>query len=91
MDSPASMANALILVLKLAPPAMIALVKFTLLAKILTSFSEMLKGLNKKPMMELMPMPMQVLKVMVSSADSTAFLSNTHTERMCGDNNSNLE
>jgi len=84
MDSPASMANALILVLKPAPLAMIALVKFTLLAKILTSFSEMLKGLNKKPMM-LMPIPMQVLKVMASSADSTAFLSNTHTERMCGE------
>ena len=32
-----------------------------------------------------MPIPMQVLKVMASSADSTAFLSNTHTERMCGE------
>jgi hypothetical protein len=78
------MANALILVLKPAPPAMIALVKFTLLAKILTSFSEMLKGLNKKPMMEPMLMPMQVLKVMVSSADSIAFFPDTHTEQMCG-------
>ena len=97
MDSPASMANAPISVLQLVPPPVIALVKFTQLVKIHMLFSEMLKSLSLRPMMEMMPEPMQMvmlvldLVMVTSSADSITFYPDTTTERMCESNNSNLE
>ena len=97
MDSPASMANAPISVLQLVPPPVIALVKFTQLVKIHMLFSEMLKSLSLRPMMEMMLEPMQMvmlvldLVMVTSSADSITFYPDTTTERMCESNNSNLE
>ena len=97
MDSPASMANAPISVLQLVPPPVIALVKFTQLVKIHMLFSEMLKSLSLRPMMEMMPEPMQMvmlvldLVMVTSSADSITSYPDTITERMCESNNSNLE
>lgn len=99
MDSPASMANAPISVLQLVPPPVIALVKFTQLVKIHMLFSEMLKSLSLRPMMEMMLEPMQmqmvmlvlVLDLVTSSADSITSYPDTITERMCESNNSNLE
>ena len=87
MDSPASMENALISLVQLVPPLEIALVKFTQLAKIHMLFSEMLKSLNQRPMMELMLEPMQVLMpvldLVTTSADSITFYPDTTTELMC--------
>ena len=97
MDSPASMENAPISVLQLVPPPVIALVKFTQLVKIHMLFSEMLKSLSLRPMMEMMPEPMQMvmlvldLVMVTSSADSITSYPDTITERMCESNNSNLE
>ena len=97
MDSPASMANAPISVLQLVPPPVIALVKFTQLVKIHMLFSEMLKSLSLRPMMEMMLEPMQMVMLVLdlvtvtSSADSITSYPDTITERMCESNNSNLE
>ena len=97
MDSPASMENAPISVLQLVPPPVLALVKFTQLVKIHMLFSEMLKSLSLRPMMELMLEPMQMVMLVLdlvtvtSSADSITSYQDTITERMCESNNSNLE
>ena len=77
------MENALISLVQLVPPLEIALVKFTQLAKIHMLFSEMLKSLNQRPMMEPMQMLMPVLILVTSSADSITFYPDTTTELMC--------
>lgn len=81
------MENALISLVQLVPPLEIALVKFTQLVKIHMLFSEMLKSLKQRRMMELKLKPIQVLMpvliLVTSSADSITFYQDTTTELMC--------